>query len=209
VLVDTCIVQYCNFVSADDRGARVSSIPNPPSGLNITDCNFVDCGHCVNISVDGTETITFDNLKFTGDTPTYYDVEKSSPTGDLTIQNTEGADAREDSYEITGGGTVTIETAVTLTVRHVKTGSEPTEYVRCYIEKKSDQSEIMNMDATVVDEQATGYYKATMSYNQSGFTVIIRAREKGYLPFVTEAVIDAETGIDVTAVWIVDPNYQG
>jgi len=202
VLADTCIVQYCNFISADSRGARISSIPNPPSGLNITACNFISCPDGVNISVDGTVSIDFNNLKFSGNTK---DIEKSSATGDLTVNNTNGSDA--STYEITGGGTVTIETAVSLTVRHVKTGSEPTEYVRCSIHKKSDMTEIMNKDATETDEQTSGYYKAVQSYTVSGIVVIVRAREKGYLPFEIELTIPSG-GLDVTAVWLPDPNYE-
>lgn len=197
VLASTCIVQYCNFINADLRGVRINSTDH-----HITDSNFIGCPRAINITIDGTVTVTFAGLKFSGNT---YDIEKSSPTGDLTVRNTEGSDA--STYIITGGGTVTIVTAVTLIVRKVKTGNEPTEYVRCAIYRKEDMLELMNTEANVEDDLNPGYYKATTTVTLFGFTVIVRARDEGWLPFETEVYLTA-SGLDITAVWIADPNYQ-
>ena len=64
----------------------------------------------------------------------------------------------------------------------------------------------MNADATVADDQNTGYYKASMNYTATGIVVVVRAREKGWLPFETEGTITSN-GLDVTAVWTADPNF--
>lgn len=110
----------------------------------------------------------------------------------------------------TEGATVNVTASVTVTVRHVKSGKEPPydppEYVRCSIHKKSDMSEIMNKDADVPDDLNPGYYKASASYTATGVAAIIRAREKGWLPFETEGTITGG-GLDVSAVWLPDPNY--
>jgi len=196
VLVSTCTVQYCNFINADLRGATIDSTDH-----NLAYSNFIGCPRGVNIAIDGTVTVVFRGLKFTGCT---YDVEKSSPTGDLTIHNVEGSDA--STYIITGGGTVTIVTAVPLTVRKVKSGNEPNEYVRCAIYRKTDMLELMNMDAMEPDDLNPGYYKASTTTTLFGFPVIVRAREKGWLPFETEVYLTS-AGLDITAVWLPDPNY--
>lgn len=202
VFPSTTMMKYCNFIApSGETPARACRISYGGS-LNITNCNFINCSRATNVTVDGTVTITFDALVFSGNT---YDVDKSSPTGDLTIENTNLSNA--STYIISGGGTVTIVSAITLTVRKVKSGNEPTEYVRCSIHKKSDMSEIMNKDADIADDQNPGYYKATMSYTQAGFIVIVRAREKAWLPFEIELTIPSG-GLDVTAVWLPDPNYQ-
>jgi hypothetical protein len=66
--------------------------------------------------------------------------------------------------------------------------------------------ELMNMDATVADDLNPGYYKASTSTSLFGFTVVVRAREKSWLPFETEVYLTS-SGIDITAIWLPDPNY--
>lgn len=196
---NTGIVKDCSFLSTTGRAILMNSASH-----NITYSKFINCQTAVHIPLS--EAVPFDNLKFYGNDP--YDIEHSV-AGTLTV-NCEDSNPSEAKVNESGGGNTNIVNTVTLTVRHVKTGSEPTEYVRCYIEKKSDQTEIMNLDANQTDEQSSGYYKASKTdYNYPGsdVTVIIRAREKGYLPFETEGVIK-DNGLDVTAVWLPDPNYQ-
>lgn len=195
ILPYTCTVKYCNIINPDLRGLRISSTLH-----HVSDCNFIGCPRAINVTING--TITFSNLIFTGCT---YDIEKSSTGGDLTVQNTNGSNA--STYIVTGDGNVTIQTAVSLVVRKVKTGNEPTDYVRCAIYRKSDMLELMNADASETDDLNPGYYKASTSTNLFGFTVIVRAREKGWLPFETEIYLTS-SGLDVTAVWLRDPNYN-
>lgn len=196
---NTGIVKDCSFLSTTGRAVLMNSASH-----NITYNKFINCQTAVHIPLS--VAVPFNNLKFYGNDP--YDIEHSV-AGTLTVNCT---DSNPDPAKVneTGGGNTSIVNTVILTVRHVKTGTEPTEYVRCYIEKKSDQTEIMNQDADQADDLYSGYYKAVKSdYNYPGsdVTVIVRAREKGYLPFETEATITS-SGLDVTAVWIVDPNYQ-
>ena len=95
-----------------------------------------------------------------------------------------------------------------MTVRGVKTGSEPTNYVRVRVEKTSDGSEILNASASTTDDLNAGYYKYSVSYNYPGTAVpvIVKARYKGYIPFTTSGTI-TENGLDITAVWLADPNF--
>ena len=201
MLPSTGIVKNCTFSISPGRALRMASATDH----HITDSKFINCQTALHINFS--DTVAINNLNFYGNNP--YDIEHSV-TGALTINYTNcPSPPLESKVNETGAppGSTTILASVTLTVRHVKTGTEPAEYVRCSIHKKSDMSEIMNQNATVADEQTTGYYKATMSYTATGIVVKVRAREKGYLPFETEATITSG-GLDVTAVWIPDPAYQ-
>jgi len=95
---------------------------------------------------------------------------------------------------------------VPLEINGVKTGTEPSNYVRCRIEKQSDNSTIMNQEAQT-SYGTEGFYKATMSYSYTAdVPVRVRARYKGYLPFESTGTITSG-GLTVTAVWQADPNY--
>ena len=84
VLPDTCITQYCNIINADNRGLRIDSASH-----NVSDCNLINCPHCVHIPAD--ITVTFDNLQFSGsDGVSKYDIEHST-SGSLTINATNGS----------------------------------------------------------------------------------------------------------------------
>lgn len=201
MLPDSGIVKNCTFSSSAGRALRMASVSH-----HITDSKFINCQTAVHINFS--DTVAINNLNFYGNNP--YDIEHSV-TGALIINYTNcPSPPLESKVNETGAppGTTTIQTSVTLTVRHVKTGSEPAEYARCYIRmKEAPYTEIMNLNATTADDQNPGYYKATQSYTTTGIVVVVRAREKGYLPFETEATITSG-GLDVTAVWILDPNYQ-
>jgi len=194
VVPSTAIIKYCNFISSPSSAITMSSTSH-----NITDCAFISCARAIHITVVG--TFAYNNLDFSGNTYDGYNTSGSS----VTVNYDQYCSPAPSTYD-PAGNLITYQTSVTLTVRHVKTGNEPTEYVRCAIYKKSDMSEIMNMDATVADDQNAGYYKASQSYTVTGIVVIVRAREEGYLPFEIELTIGSG-GLDVTAVWIPDPNY--
>jgi len=108
VTTDTCKVQYCNFISADDDAITISS-----TTLNVTDCNFINpTSHGVEVTATG--TYAFNNLQFSGTGASGpYDVENTT-AGLVTIQNTN--DSNTAYYENTGGGTTDIQSAVTLKV---------------------------------------------------------------------------------------------
>jgi len=193
IVPSTCTVTNCNFVSAAAHAMQMSSTSH-----QVTSSNFIGCSRGVHLDTAG--TYTFNALKFTSNT---YDITNS--TASALIVNATNL-ANPSSVENTGGGSVTINNAVTLEVNGVKTGSEPTNYVRCRIEKVSDGAALMNEEAQTSYGSA-GYYKATESYNYAGdLDVRIIARYKGYLPFTTTGTITS-AGLTVTAVWIADPNY--
>ena len=200
MLPDTGIVKNCTFSSSAGRAIRMTSATDH----HITDSKFINCQTAVHINFSA--VVTINNVNFYGNNP--YDIEHSV-AGALTINYVNcPSPPLASKVNETGGGSTTIQASVTLTIRHVKTGTEPAECVRCYIRmKETPYTEIMNMDATTADDQNPTYYKATMSYTATGIVVIVRAREKGYLPFEIEATITSG-GLDVSAVWIVDPNFQ-
>lgn len=190
VTASTSIMTNCNFVAADDEALLLSSTSN-----NVTDCNFI--GNPKAVRIDTAGTYTFNNMIFTGNT---LDIDNTSG-GAVIINCTNGSNPSTET------GDTTINNAVTLTVQGVKTGTEPTNYVKCYIMKTSDSTVLMSEEAQT-SYGSDGYYKATETYNYPGteVDVTIRARYKGYLPFETTGTITS-AGLSVTAVWIEDPNY--
>lgn len=192
---DTGIVKSCNFISSPSSAIQLSSISH-----NITDSSFISCQRAIHITVAG--PFSFNNLDFLTNT---YDGYNTSGVS-ITVNYDSYCSPAPSSYDPVGNAII-FQTSITLTIRKVKTGIEPSEYVRCSIYKKTPFTEIMNRDADVVDDQNPTYYKASTTYTATGIVVIIRARRKGYLPFEIELTIPS-TGLDVTAVWLVDPNYQ-
>jgi len=110
------------------------------------------------------------------------------------------------SFTDNAGAAFSPESTVDLVIQGVKTGDEPANYVRVRIHKASDESTIMNTQATT-SYGAEGYYKASTTYKYTGdVAVIVRARYNGYLPFEASATITS-SGLTVTAVWQTDPNF--
>lgn len=178
---------------------------------NISNCDFTSdgTGHAMELTAaHAGNTYGLSNTTYSG-----YAASNGS-TGNECIYNNSGGAV---TINITDGGatptimngasaTTTVNNAVNLEINGVKTGNEPTNYVRCRIEKISDGTTIMNEEAQT-SYGVAGYYKATESYNYTAdLPVTIRARYKGYLPFETTGTITS-AGLIVTAVWIVDSNY--
>ena len=190
VLVSTCITENCNFISADDE-----SILLPSGNTHKTkNSSFINNPNATRIPNAG--TYTFDGLKFTGNT---IDIDNTSG-GAVTVNCYNGANPTTET------GDTTINTAVTLTVQGVKTGTEPTNYVRCRIETYPGGVQLMNEEANQ-SYGSEGYYRATESYNYtSDQEVVVKARYKGYLPFEGKSTITS-SGLVMTAIWLPDPNY--
>lgn len=205
VLADTCTMTNCNFISSAGRAVRISSTSH-----NVTSCNFINCQTAVHHDVGGSESshleYDYNKLMFTGGT---YHIENSASTPNYYIDIDRINGSNPDPAKINnsnGGSTTLLEIGVPLEINGVKTGTEPSNYVRCRIEKQSDGSTIMNQEAQT-SYGTEGFYKTTMTYSYTTeVPVRVRARYKGYLPFEANATITS-TGLTVTAVWLTDPNY--
>lgn len=108
IIPSTCVMKYCNFISANSDAMTISS-----TTFNVMDCNFISpTSHGVEVTATG--TYVFNNLQFSGTGASGpYDVENTT-AGLVTIQNTN--DSNTAYYENTGGGTTDIQSAVTLKV---------------------------------------------------------------------------------------------
>lgn len=84
VVISTCIVKNCNFISSDGSAVLMSSISH-----NTTYCNFISCLEGVKIDTYNALTYPFNALIFSGTT---YHVNNTSGST-LTVGNSNGANA--------------------------------------------------------------------------------------------------------------------
>ena len=156
----------------------------------------------LHINTGENSTLSFDNVTVTGN------VYNDDVSHTLTINATNGTSITAGDAG-TGNGQTYIQHPVILSIGGVTSGNEPASYARCHIEAASGGPEtvgtvLMNKEAQETDGSL---YKATTTYNyKSDQPVIVRARYKGYLPFTLEGVVTSG-GINVSAIWLEDPNY--
>lgn len=186
VLADTCTVQYCNFVSADDRAVEMSSTTH-----NISDSNFISCPY--GVQIPNTGTYTFNALMFSGNTT---DIDNTSG-GSVTVNCVNG------SNPTTFTGDTTIVNTVYLTVWVEDEEGAALQGAAVRIERLSDNQQLMNEETDV-----TG--KAEETYNYVGdenIEVRIRKSSSGeparYFSYKTSGTITSG-GYTLTAVLIKD-----
>jgi len=221
-LTDT-IYRRCGLITQDGASFDGCTFDNTTAAqavtadslIDISDCNFISDGssYAVDLgTIATTSSVTWANYisgyetYSAGGTSTGNEaILVSVSSGEtLTINVSTGYDT--PSFNNVGLGSVSVVNSVTLEVNGVKTGTEPTNYVRCRIEKTSDGTQLMNEEAQT-SYGSDGFYKAIESYAfVSDLPVTIRARYRGYLPFETTGIITS-AGLTVTAVWVADPNY--
>lgn len=195
VIANTCVVQYCSFISADNRAVRISSTSH-----NVTDCKFINCPRAVHTDVAA--TYLFDALVFSGGT---YHIENSTPGGDVYINRTNGSNPDEAKLENSGAppGTITINPlSVYLTVWVKDGANQPIENASVAIYKSSDDTELMN-ELTLANGQAQETFQYTADTD-----IYIRIRKSStgatrYSPIVTSGIIES-TGYTLTAVMAED-----
>ena len=147
VLANTAVVTNCSFISANDRGARISSTSH-----NITYSSFINCTHGVNIP--SANTYPFNNLTFTNCT---YGVENSS-SGLVTVNCT---DSNPGNYENTSGGTTEIINTVSLSVTVKNEGGSVIEGASVSIHTVNPQS----MKGAITDDGGAQTDETTAANN--------------------------------------------
>lgn len=99
IVVSTCKVQYCNVVSSDTRGIKISSTSH-----NVSDCNFIQCGHGIHFDTAGTYVLS--NCQFSGsDGSSYYDTENSvvgTTCDSYSETNRDGDESLDDTVSKVG-----------------------------------------------------------------------------------------------------------
>jgi len=194
-----------------DKPIGTGILSNDP-GL-ISGCTFISKGTGYAIEINTPGTYDFNDNNFVGFASTGFPGTSGNEciynnSGGEVILNVQSAGSGAITYRNADGScTTSVVSTVPLEVNGVKTGNEPTNYVRCRIEKASDGTTLMNEEAQT-SYGVDGFYKATEAYNYAGdVAVIVRARYAGYLPFETTGIV-TEDGLKVTAVWLPDPNYM-
>jgi len=191
-LANTCIVKNSNFISAVDRGVRISDLLNH----NITKCNFISCVHGVHCNVAG--NVDFDELMFSGNT---YDVE-FSVSGTLNVSKLN--DSNPSTKDETGGGTVNFLLSVILKVLVKDEAGSPIENAQVGIFRQDNMQELMNEDTL-----ATGIAEEVFPYGAGpDVDVYLRIRKSStgatkYFPISTMGTITS-SGFTYYAVLIED-----
>ena len=193
VLPNTCVVKYCNFISADDRALRISSISH-----NVTDSNFISCPKAVHIPAAG--TYGFNALMFSSNT---YDIENSSAGGAVYIDRTNASNPDPAKLLNSGAplGTTTINPlSVYLTIYVEDEAGAAVVGASVAIYKASDMTQLMNELTVAWDSKA----RAQEAYSYTVDTpIIVRVRKSStgtrYSPLSTTGTITS-SGFTLTAV---------
>jgi len=149
VEANLAVLTDCNFLGGTDLiQLKVESVAEM---ANITGGFFSNCDRAIEITVAG--TYTFDACTFSGNT---FDVRNSS-AGLVTIQVTNGGGT--PTFENTGGGSVVVENAKTLTVTVKDIGGVVIQNAQTAIYVKADNTQLMNEDTTAggIATQAYAY----------------------------------------------------
>ena len=190
VLLDTCTVENCNFISADDAGARVTDTTDPPRFKN---SNFISCPYGTRIPNIG--TYKFDNLKFSGSTSA--DIDNTSG-GSVIVNCVNGANPTTK----TGDTTINSYVDVTITVKDEAQANIEGAGVR--VSKLDDNAVVYMNEVTDVNGVATE------SINYPGAVSLrIRIRKSStgtrYIPIETTGVMTT-TGFALTITLYKDGN---
>ena len=189
VLLSTCIVQNCNFISTDDAGARVTDTSDPPYSKN---SNFISCPYGTRIPNAG--TYKFDNLKFSGSTSA--DIDNTSG-GLVTVNCVNGA----NPTTYTGNTVINNYVDVTVTVKdEAQTNIQGTS-VRV---SKLDETVVYMSELTDINGIAT----ESINYPGAvGLRIRVRKSSTGirYIPIETTGVMTT-TGFALTVTLYVDGN---
>ena len=190
VLLSTCIVENCNFIAADNAGARVTDTGDTPA---FKKSNLISCPYGVRIPNTG--TYKFDNLKFSGSVTA--DIDNTSG-GLVTVNCVNGANPT------TYTGNTTINNYVDVTVTVKDEAQVNIQGVSVRVSKLEDNAvEYMNELTNV-----SGI--ATESINYPGAVNLrIRVRKSStgirYIPMETTGVMTT-TGFALTVTLYADGN---
>jgi len=191
IVVSTCKVENCNFISADDAGVRVTDTTDPPKFKN---SNLISCPYGMRIPNIG--TYKFDNLKFIGSFTAHID---NTSGGLVTVNCVNGA----NPTTYTGNTTINNYVDVTVTVKDESQAVIQGASVR--VSKLDDNAVVYMNELTDVNGIATE------SINYPGAVSLrIRARKSSvngtrYTPMETTGVMTA-AGFALTVTLYADGN---
>jgi len=201
IIPQTCVVKYCNVISANDRGIRIAGLTH-----GISDCNFISCPHGMNFSFSSeSPTLELNGIVCSGSNGSSLWDAEHSVAGNLIVDAVDSS--INDSYvEETAGGDTAVNNAVNLIIKTVSVANVGINGIRCYIEKL-DKTELMNMLTTTVNLE-DGIAKTTFNYPGSEVDINIRIRKSStggtrYIPISTIGEINSG-GYNLTAIMAID-----
>ena len=201
--MQNCVLQGCEELALDGRTFEGNTISEATSGVLMKathvskDNTYIGCTDAIHVSDNGPLTVTLDGDMFSGNTDDIH----FSGTGALTVKNTNGADA--STSRVSGGGTVTIENIVTVSVTAEEEDGDPIQNARVLLKKVSDSSTVLEglTNASGVLED-TDYDFPGASFAVEGWV-----RKHDSSPYYKEGILAGSvtsTGYVVTVVMVSD-----
>jgi len=183
---NTASFEYCNFISANSIGAKLTTASH-----KLKNSNFISCAYGIEITISSA-SFPLDNVKFSSNTK---DIYYTAATGNLTIGLTNGANA--STFTATGTGTVYFSNDIAVKVYVYNQAGAVIVGANVAVYKTSDSTEIMN-------EATDSGGLAETTYNLSGDTpVVIRIRKSStggtrYFPAETSQTLTGNFRLDWT-----------
>lgn len=184
MIISTCVVQNCNFISSDAEAIVMSSISH-----NTTKCNFIACPAGVKIDTYNASAYPFNALIFTNCT---YDVNNTTGQS-LIVGNSNGSNA--STYT---GSLVDFQGSVVLTMSVKNEAGGVIVDAWAYIDPTDESPFIMNKLTDVNGIASETYTGAPVTGTRW------RVRKYGYKDF-KQLINIAGSNIDLPVTLILDP----
>lgn len=196
VLPDTCVVQFCNVVQADDRGLRISS-----ESHNVKNCNFINNPAATHIPAAG--TYTFDNMRFYTNTK---DVRNSGNSAAVIVNKTNLSDPSTHEETGTPPGTTTIQASIVLAMLVKDEAGNGINGAYAYIDN-DDQSPFILNGVTAYDATYGNGYISTSYVGSAVSGARWRVRKYGYKNY--KQLIDiGSANLQIPVTLVVDPQQS-
>jgi len=184
IIISTCKVRNCNFISSDGSAILMSSISH-----DTTNCNFINCPEGVKLDTYNAAAYPFNALIFTGTTSHVNNTSGST----LTVGNSNGSNA--STYT---GTLVNFTGSVVLTMTIKNEAGSPIFEALAYIDPTDESPFIMNKltdTGGVASETYTGSPVTDTRW---------RVRKYGYKDYTMDTTFPL-TGLSITPILATDP----
>jgi len=196
ILAQETVFTNCNFISADSIAVQIDD-----TNFKITSCNFISNPVAIElVSLPNGSTITFNNLKFSGNN---IDV-RNSTGGTITILKTSGSDPT--TQDNPNGGTINFVSALNINITVKDSSGNPISGARVAVydaNNRTEGAEIVPIDVT----DNNGNYSKGYSGSVTNIVIVVRKSSAGSTRYYPVEMPGTLTGVDfnLTVTMYVDP----